>query len=174
MTWKAGVDIVSFGATKNGCWAAEAIVCFRPERFSDLGLLRTRAGHRISKSRFVAAQFEGYLDNGHWLDNARHANAMARRLAEGLERRGAGTLAWPAEGNEVFAVLDTETLATLKAAGASFYVRPQAGPDLRLAEGETVVRLVTSFATTPEEVDRFLSLLPDAAAGLAAMLLPPL
>jgi threonine aldolase len=176
MTWKAGIDILSFGGTKNGCWAAEAIVCFRPERFPDLRLLRARAGHLFSKSRFVAAQFEGYLDNDLWLANARHANTMARRLAEGIARSGAGQLGWDVEANEVFPILGEKVLASLREAGALFHAWPvSAGMgDLRLAPGETLVRLVTSFATTPEEVDRFLDLLPDETAGLAAMLSPPI
>jgi len=176
MTWKAGVDILSFGGTKNGCWAAEAILCFKPDLFPDLRLLRARAGHLLSKSRFVAAQFEGYLEADLWLANARHANAMAQKLAIGLERRGAARLAWATEANEVFAVLGVETAAALRGAGANFHVwaAETTGPDLRLGEADMLVRLVTSFATTGAEVEQFIDLLPDATAGLAAILSPPL
>ena len=81
MTWKRGVDILSFGGTKNGCWCAEAIVLFDPDRARELAFLRKRAAQLFSKSRFVAAQFEAYFEDGLWLDTARHANAMAARLA---------------------------------------------------------------------------------------------
>src|SRR5690606_22658436 len=80
LTWKAGIDMMSFGGTKNGCLGAEAIVVFDPERAGDLQLIRQRAGHVVSKARFVAAQFEGYLADRGWLETARHANAMAARL----------------------------------------------------------------------------------------------
>ncbi len=84
MTWKAGVDLLSFGATKNGCVAAEALVFFDPDMARDMPFLRKRAGQLFSKSRFVAAQLDAYLSDGLWLDLARHANAMADRLRAGL------------------------------------------------------------------------------------------
>ncbi len=153
-TWKAGIDVLSFGATKNGCWCAEAIVVFNPDRLPDLATHRARAGHLFSKSRFVAAQFDAYLDDGHWLQLAGHANAMARRLAKGLEAAG-HRLAYPVEANEVFPVLDLATIARLRAAGASFYEWPEAGGD---GDGRVAVRLVTSFATPEADVDRFIGI----------------
>ncbi|WP_186397880.1 low specificity L-threonine aldolase [Stappia sp. P2PMeth1] len=156
MTWKAGIDVLSFGGTKNGCWCAEAIVVFNQDALRDLAAHRSRAGHLFSKSRFVAAQLDGYLENGHWLDSARHANAMASRLAEGLAASG-HALAHPVEANEVFPVLDLGTIARLREAGAAFYE----WPEIEAGEGTSGVRLVTSFATKPEEVARFL----EIAAG---------
>lgn len=153
MTWKAGIDILSFGATKNGCWCAEAMVVFNPDRVRDLATLRARAGHLFSKSRFVAAQFDGYFGDGHWLDLARHANAMARRLADGLAAAG-NKLAYPVEANEVFPLLDHAAIARLRAAGAAFYEWPEAGRD----EGRVAVRLVTSFATPEADVDQFVEI----------------
>ncbi len=100
LTWKAGVDVLSFGATKNGCMAAEAVVLFHPERAGDLAYRRKRGGHLISKSRFLAAQLEAYLAGNLWLRNARHANAAARRLASGLERALGVAPAAPVEANE--------------------------------------------------------------------------
>lgn len=152
-TWKAGIDILSFGATKNGCWCAEAMVVFNPDRLRDLATLRARAGHLFSKSRFVAAQFDGYFEGGHWLDLARHANEMARRLSEGLVAAGHG-LAYPTEANEVFPLLDLATIARLREAGAAFYEWPEAGE----GEGRVAVRLVTSFATPEADVDRFVEI----------------
>ena len=81
LTWRAGVDVLSFGGTKNGCLAAEAVVFFDPSAAVGFALARQRAGHAFSKSWFVAAQFAAYLADGHWLDLARHANAMAAKLA---------------------------------------------------------------------------------------------
>lgn len=154
LTWQAGIDVLSFGATKNGCWCAEAIVVFNRDRLPDLATHRARAGHLFSKARFVAAQFEGYLADGHWLQLAGHANAMASRLAEGLTAAG-HRLAWPVEANEVFPVLDAATIGRLRAAGAQFYEWSRVG----CGEGEAIVRLVTSFAMPELDVERFLSLL---------------
>ncbi|MDP1732553.1 MAG: low specificity L-threonine aldolase [Devosia sp.] len=153
ITWKAGIDIVSFGGTKNGCWTADAIVVFAPERFGDIGALRQRAGHTMSKARFVAAQFEGYFEDGNWITTARHANAMARRLAAGIRSSATARLGWEPQANEVFAVLPKTVISALRAAGAMFHEWPaegvEAGPE------EDLVRLVTSFATRADEVERF-------------------
>lgn len=151
ITWKAGVDILSFGGTKNGCMAAEAIVVFDPGRFPNLPALRQRAGHTASKARFIAAQFEGYFENGNWLMTAQHANAMSARLSAGLGNR----LGWQGQANEVFPVLPKTTIARLREAGAMFYEWPSDG----ISADEDCIRLVTSFATTEAEVERFLSLL---------------
>lgn len=156
ITWKAGVDVLSFGATKNGCWCAEAVVLFDPARATDFGYAHKRAAQLISKSRFVAAQFDAWFADDHWLDNARHANAMARRLADGLASTGRARLFVDPAVNEVFAVLADADADRLAAAGAHFHpwtMARGAPMDGRL------VRLVTSFATEPAEVDRFLALL---------------
>jgi len=157
MTWRAGVDVLSFGATKNGCLAAEAIVVFDPVFAETLAYRRKRAGHLLSKGRFLAGQFEGYLADDHWLDNARHANAMAARLAAGLTTLRV-RLAWPCEANEVFPVIPRSLDAALRAAGAVYH--PWSGRSLAPGEAigadDVLVRLVTSFASTPLDVDRLL------------------
>ncbi|WKJ90915.1 low specificity L-threonine aldolase [Methylomonas montana] len=160
MTWKLGVDIVSFGGTKNGCWCAEALVFMNPELAKDLPFIRKRAAQLFSKSRFIASQFDAYLDDDLWLNLARHANAMAERLQNGIVHSNQARLAWPAEANEVFAVLDKAYADNLQEKGAVFYPwnPPRAKPGL-LAENEVLVRLVTSFATAAEQVDRFLDIL---------------
>ena len=84
MTWKRGVDLLSFGGTKNGCWCAEAVVFMDPKAAREFPFLRMRAGQLFSKSRFVAAQFDAYLKDGLWLDTARHSNAMAARLSKAI------------------------------------------------------------------------------------------
>ena len=146
---------MSFGGTKNGCLGAGASVVFSPERVCDLPVIRQRAGHVVSKARFVAAQFEGYFEDAGWLASARHANAMAARLGEGLSRSNVARLAWESAANEIFPILSKATIARLRVAGAMFHEWPAPG----LAPDEDCVRLVTSFATTEVEVDRFLSLL---------------
>jgi threonine aldolase len=153
LTWRAGVDLMSFGGTKNGCWAAEAVVVFTPGRFPDIVNLRQRAGHGMSKARFIAAQYEGYFADGGWLKTASHANAMAARLSDGLANSNAARLPWRSQANEVFPAIANATAAKLRDAGAVFHTWEQ------LPQEEQLVRLVTSFATTADDVERFLSLL---------------
>lgn len=160
MTWKSGIDIVSFGGTKNGCWMAEAVVVLNPELGRDLQVLRQRAGQLFSKSRFMAAQFEAYLADDLWLETARHANAMAARLADVLRASNRIRLAWAPQANEVFAIIPREKAEQMRAAGARFHEwgLPQSF-DGDVPEGEAIYRFVTSFATTAEEVDAFGSLI---------------
>ncbi|WP_150049455.1 threonine aldolase family protein [Methylomonas rhizoryzae] len=160
MTWKLGVDIVSFGATKNGCWCAEALVFMHPDQAKDLPFIRKRAAQLFSKSRFIACQFDAYLEGDLWLQMANHANAMAARLQQGIAASSSARLAWPAEANEVFAVFSEPVAARLRQNGAVFYPwnPPRARPGL-LKDGEILVRLVASFATRQHEVDRFVDLL---------------
>ncbi len=170
MTWKAGVDALSFGATKNGCLAAEAVIFFDPAIAESLPYRRKRSGHILSKGRLLAAQMEGYLAGDHWLANARHANAMAARLAAGLVALPGVRLAWEAQANEVFAILPRSLDAALKAAGAVYHPWSPAS----LATGEAVgademlIRLVTSFATPEAAVDAFLAAARDARPRQAA------
>jgi threonine aldolase len=156
MTWKGGIDILSFGGTKNGCWCAEAIVLFDLNRARELAFLRKRAAQLFSKSRFVAAQFEAYFQDDLWLDTARHANAMAARLAALIEDSPSARLAWLPQANEVFAVMKKAEAERVQMAGAAFYDwhKPH-GFDGHIGEDEALYRFVTSFATTAEEVDRF-------------------
>lgn len=96
MTWKAGIDVLSFGATKNGAMTADAIVSFGPALATELALRAKRAGQLASKMRFHAAQIDAYLTDDLWLRNARQANAMATRLGDGLKAiPGTGLLAVP-------------------------------------------------------------------------------
>jgi threonine aldolase len=148
MTWQRGVDVLSFGASKNGAMAAEAIVVFDPGLARELAFRRKRAGHLLSKTRFCAAQLQGYLHDDAWLRHARHANAMAARLAHGLAAVPGVTLSAPVEANIVFCQLPEAVLSGLQAAGFMFYTG-------RWAPG--VARLVTSFATREDEVDALLA-----------------
>jgi len=155
LTWRAGVDVLSFGATKNGALAAEAVIFFDPARTKGMAERRKRGGHLLSKHRFLAAQFDAYLADDFWLDLARHANRMADRLAGGLSAAGIKP-AWPVEANELFVPLTAETDRRLKAAGAVYYPWSVISPDI------TLVRLVTSFSTTEAEVDQFVTIARSA------------
>jgi threonine aldolase len=157
MTWKLGVDIVSFGATKNGCWCAEALVFMNPKMSKDLPFIRKRAAQLFSKSRFIASQFDAYLQNGLWLAMARHANFMAKHLENGIEHSNNARVAWPVEANEIFAVMTKACSEQLKQKGAIFYEwnPPRAKADL-LGQYEVLIRLVTSFATETDQIDLFL------------------
>jgi threonine aldolase len=115
---------------------------------------RKRAGHLFSKQRFLAAQFEAFLNDDYGLTLARHANAMADVLAARLKAVGIRVL-WPVEANLVFAAMPKTLDAKLKAAGAAYYVRRSDG----LPEDEVLVRMVTSFATTEGEIEQFTALL---------------
>lgn len=160
LTWRAGVDLMSFGGTKNGCMAADAIVVFSPERASDLRARRQRAGHTFSKSRYMAAQFEGYLAGGMWLKRARHANEMADRLRGRLTDRGV-RLGWDSQANAVFPVLGKPVIARLREAGAILHEWPtQSLPEgEELEPDQDVVRLVTSWETSVDDVDAFAALI---------------
>ncbi|HEY1711198.1 MAG TPA: low specificity L-threonine aldolase [Rhizomicrobium sp.] len=152
LTWKAGVDAMSFGATKNGALCAEAVIFFEPKRAADFEYRRKKAGHLLSKMRFISAQFEGYLTDGAWLKTARRANALAQRLGDAIVSIPGASLAHPVQANAVFAYLPDAVVARLRDAGARFYDwQPPSG-------GRTLVRLVLSFATPEEDVARFITI----------------
>jgi len=150
LTWRAGVDVMSFGATKNGALGAEAVIFFNPDDVRDFEYRRKKSGHLISKMRFVSAQLDAYLAHGRWLTNAAHANALATRLAEGLAGASGVEIAHPVEANAVFAHIPDAAARRLRAAGAKFY---DWKPSQR---GRTLIRLVTSFATPEEDVANFI------------------
>jgi threonine aldolase len=159
MTWRAGVDILSFGATKNGAMAAEAVVFFKPDLVRDFEFRRKRGGHLFSKMRFLSVQLQAYLDNDLWRQNAERANRLARRLADGLKEIPGVVLAYPVQANELFVHIPDPIQNQLKAAGFIFYA--WSGEDLPL------VRLVTSFDMPEEAVDQFLIVAKDAASQVA-------
>ncbi|MEE4296828.1 MAG: beta-eliminating lyase-related protein [Wenzhouxiangella sp.] len=151
ITWQAGVDVLSFGATKNGALTAEAVVVFgRPEWLEGLERRRKRGGHLLSKMRYVSAQLLAMLDDGLWLEIAQTANARAADLAAVIEASGIAELQWPVEANEVFMRADSKVLAALKKKGFEFHIWP--GYD-------DLARLVCTFATSAEQISEFLSAL---------------
>jgi len=154
MTWKAGVDALSFGATKGGAMGAEAVIFFDAKRGAEMQSRRKRGGALASKHRFIAAQIEAYLEADLWMRLARHANAVADALAAGLTQAGCKPV-WPVEANEVFAPITTDMDKKLKAAGAMYYPWPGEG----LSQDRILVRLVTSIRTTNDDVEKFLAIL---------------
>lgn len=145
MTWRAGVDVLSFGATKNGGAGCEAIILFGAarQRLQELQVRAKRAGHMPPKMRFLGAQMEAYLKDGLWLDLARRANTSATQLASALTKAGA-ELAHPVDGNEVFAILPPGAADRLTTAGAGFYPWPDGSH-----------RFVCSWATEAAEIEAF-------------------
>ncbi len=117
VTWRAGVDVLSFGATKNGALTAEAVVFFDSDLVRDLELRRKRAGHLLSKSRYVAAQLLAYVETGVWKRNAERTN----RLAQDIGRAAGASLIHPVQANEVFVGLGVQRRQALRAAGFEFY-----------------------------------------------------
>jgi threonine aldolase len=153
-TWKAGVDVLSFGATKNGALTAEAVVVFgRPDWLEGLERRRKRGGHLLSKMRYVSAQLLAMLDDNLWLDIASTANQRARELADGIASSSAASLEWPVEANEVFMRADRRVLDALQSEGFDFHIWPGY---------EDLARLVCTFATPAEQVSRFVNALKRA------------
>ena len=152
MTWKAGIDVVSFGGTKNGCLGVEAVVIFDPAKAWEFELRRMRGGHLFSKHRFLSAQMEAYLTDDLWLRLATKANAMGSRLARGVEGIRDARLAHPVQANMMFPDWAIGTHARAEAHGAAYYQLPA-------PEGREAARLVTSWNTTSAEVDNLLDVL---------------
>lgn len=148
LSWRAGVDVLSLGGTKNGLLAAEAVVLFNPALAWEAALRRKRAGHLNSKLRYVAAQFDAWFTDDLWLHMAHHANQMAARLATGLADVAGVEIQHPIHANIVFARLPAAAHARAKAASAVYY-----------QSDETLCRLVASWSTTAADVDALLAAL---------------
>ena len=155
LTWKSGVDVLSFGATKNGALAAEAVVFFDPNDARDFKYRRKRSGHLLSKQWFVSAQLEAYLTDEHWLSNARRANMLAKKLAQGLGQNTGIEIIHPVSANAVFAAMPKTLAAKLRRSGVEFYDWGVLGGDRVLA------RLMLSFATPEDDVARLIALVRD-------------
>lgn len=153
VTWRAGVDVLSFGATKNGALAAEAVVFFDQARVRDFELRRKRAGHLLSKSRYAASQLLVYVQSGLWRTNARRANQLAQRIAAAAGPR----LTHPVEANELFLNLGASGKQALRAQGFGFYDwGPAAGPE---------ARIVASWDQTQASVDALCAALKGIPAA---------
>lgn len=148
MTWKIGVDALSFGTTKNGTLGAEAAIFFNGEDDKGFIYRRMRSGHLLSKMRFVSAQILAYLENDLWLENAGHANAMARRLSEGVKKYEKIRFVTPIQSNVMFAEIENSLKDKLWAEGFRFYTET--------ADGKQYTRLVMAFNTSEKTIDDFI------------------
>jgi threonine aldolase len=157
MTWKAGVDAVSFGGTKNGLMGVEAAVIFDPAKAWEFELRRKRSAHLFSKHRYLSAQMAAYLTDGLWLEMAGQANAACRRLADGLRSVPGTRLLFEPQANMIFADLPRAAHKRLKAAGAEYYLWSGTldgeDPDEALT-----ARLVCDWSARDADIDRFLAL----------------
>ena len=147
-TWKSGVDVLCFGASKNGALAAEAVVVFDKSLAESFAFRRKRGGHLISKMRFLAAQFDAYLKDDLWLRLARHANDAAARLAEGLKGIPGVAFMHIPQANEIFVELPESVIQGLEGDGFGFYRWP--------GDGAKAIRLVTAFNTRESDVEAFI------------------
>jgi threonine aldolase len=147
-TWRSGIDIMSFGATKNGGALCDAIVVFSPDLADGLAIQLRRAGQVWSKMRFASAQLIAYVENGLWLDMAGASNSVAARIAAGLRDIPAARLLAPVEANEIFLELPSTAMDALEADGFQFYRR-----------SSTLARFVCRFDTTEAEADALLAAL---------------
>ena len=146
VTWRAGVDALSFGFVKNGGLNAEALVLFKTHLADEILVRRKRAGHLLSKGRMLAAQILALLKDDLWLANARAANAAAQALAEAAPAR----LLYPVEANEIFLKATAEEAANLRSQGFDFY-----------DWGEGEIRFVTSWDSASEAVDQLAAAIRD-------------
>jgi len=163
ITWRSGVDALSFGATKNGAMMLEAAIFFDLALAEDFLYRRMRAGQLVSKSRYLGAQMLAYLENDLWLENARQANGLARKLAEGLRRAATVRLPNPVDGNEVFAIVPKTLKDRLASSGVKFFDWMPDSLGDTIKPHEVFVRFVLSFATPEEDVDRFIELIEKMA-----------
>ncbi len=154
MTWKSGIDVLSFGGTKNGAMILECVVFFDAALAEDFLYRRKRAGQLLSKGRFLSAQMLAYLQDGLWLENAGRANVLAAEVRSALEGVSGVRLAAPVEANEIFPIMPRRLLEALHREGAKFYEWPLEG----LEKDEVCGRLVLSFATPQEDVVKFSAL----------------
>jgi len=151
-TWRCGVDVLSFGATKAGALAAEAVIFFDKSLGEDFAFRRKRGGHLASKMRFVSAQLEAMLKDDLWRKSGAHANGLAGHIAKALGQVAGIEIAAPVETNMVFARMSVEKAASLRASGAIFH------DWLPPRNGQVVVRIATAFGTPEEHVAKFIAL----------------
>jgi threonine aldolase len=150
-----GVDVLSFGGTKNGIMGGEAVVFFNPERGKDFLYLRKQSMQLASKMRFIAAQFEALLTNDLWRRSAEHANRMARLLEKEISRIPGVKVVWKVEANGVFAQIPQHSIEKIKQQ-YFFYT---------WMEEESIVRWMCSFDTTEEDIRRFAAVVAEAVKG---------
>ena len=158
MSWKAGIDAVSFGGTKNGVLGAEACIIFDPAKTQEFELRRKRGAHLFSKHRYLSAQMQAYLANDLWLDLATRANASSARLAAGLSGHNSVRMAYPRQANMIYFEATRALHQKMLGGGAVYYVE-DGDVDNGDPDGILTGRLVTDWSMTEAGVDQFLALL---------------
>ena len=155
-TWQAGVRILTFGASKNGCFAAEALLLFGDDGLMDHAeRMRKRSGHLLSKMRFVSAQLLAYIEDGLWLRMAGNANAQAARFAAAVEQHPQASLKFPVEANEVFLRWNETGFQALESAGVQF---------LRWPGSADLARLVFAHCSSEQATERLCEIMADTIA----------
>lgn len=157
MTWKLGIDAVSFGGTKNGCLGVEAVVLFDPAKGRELELRRKRGGHLFSKHRYLSAQMAAYATDGLWLEMARAANARMKALIGGLSTVPGAVVAHPPAGNMAFLDLPRAAHQRAMAAGAKYYIRSEDPVDTGDPDAPLRCRIVCDWSKTPEDIEALLA-----------------
>ena len=152
VTWKLGIDVLTFGGTKNGCLDAEAIIFFNPDQINNFQYLQKRSGQLLSKTRFLSSQLNAYITNGVWLKNAKNANTMAKILSEKLIRIKSLKLAYPTESNEIFIKIPKNIQEHLNKKGYSAIQDD-------MFDGS--VRLVCSWNTNSNDIDKLIKTIKE-------------
>ena len=150
ITWKSGIDVLTFGGTKNGCLDAEAIVFFKPEHVGNFSFLHKRSGQLLSKMRFISAQLERYVTDDLWLKNAKHANSMAQVLSKELSNIDGVKLLYQTQSNEIFVNFSENIINNLKKNGYSTYQDEL---------NNNSIRLVTAWNTTKDDIKKLLTII---------------
>jgi len=159
LTWKAGIDVLCFGGTKNGLLGVEAVIWFNPKPVWEFELRRKRGGHLFSKHRFLSAQMDSYLTDDLWAELARKANRAADRVAKGILQLPGASLLHPVEANAIFARWPRKGHVKAQEAGAKYYHWPFDQPLVGPPDDSISARLVCNWATTDAEIDAFLRLI---------------
>ena len=149
ITWKSGIDVLTFGGTKNGCLDAEAIVFFKPEHVGNFSFLHKRSGQLLSKMRFISAQLERYVTDDLWLKNAKHANSMAQVLSKELSNIDGVKLLYQTQSNEIFVNFSENIINNLKKNGYSTYQDEL---------NNNSIRFVTAWNTTKNDIKKLLTI----------------
>ena len=167
LSWQAGIDIMSFGGTKNGLLGVEAVIIFDPVLAWEFELRRKRGGHLFSKHRYLSAQMLAYLENDYWLDLATRSNRAAGKLSEGLSRIENVNIIHPVDANMIFFSAPRSSHRQLSVNGATYYLMPpDPFPDGNPQDLLTG-RLVCNWQTSDEEIDRFLAAFPGTRSKVA-------
>ena len=152
VTWKSGIDVLTFGGTKNGCMDAEAIIFFNSKDANNFKYLQKRSGQLLSKTRFLSSQLDAYITNEVWLKNAKHANSMAKNLSENLSKINSLELTYPTESNEIFIKIPKNIQDHLNKNGYS------AIPD-DMFDGS--IRFVTAWNTNLIDIEHLINIIKE-------------